>query len=662
MKQVKIKQLTLINFKGHRGLTVNFSDVTNISGENATGKSTIFDAFVWLLFGKDQFDRKDFEIIPTQDGKRADRVNPEVSAVLEFEGREMTIKRVLNQKWVRKRGTAGEVFDGCDTLYYFNDVPLKAGEYKARIDLIIEETVFKLITNPSTFLGLHWTKQREFLFQIGGTLSDNDIAATNPAFSKLLDLINGRTLIEFKKELSARKKKLKDDLENIQPRIDQTTRLMPENRDFKAIENEIAEIDNQIKAIDLEISDKAAAIRGQYDEIQGKQAQINALKIKQMEVVNALESAEQKKVFEQNTKRNEIINEGNVAAQVLKSATNELDSEVRALDSLNKKRDSLNNELSELRAKWQAESEKEYKEKEGCLICPLFGNECADANAIEHSKTDKESAKKSFFEAKDAKLNQINSDGLGKKEQLTFLNTGISDAEKNISELTLKVKNYNETVGLLRQKIAQAPLEFGNATAKTSIPEWVELESQIADIEATIEASAPVNTSDLSDRKSEYNRKRDELNKQLGDRSLIEKYTTEVKSLEKQGSDIAQQIADLENTEFTIDAFNKVKIDQLESGINNMFRIVKFKLFDKTNDGNEFEACIPTNKAGVPISATNTAEQINAGIDIISTLSKFYNVSAPVFLDGAESNNSPMKLDAQMVFLRVSKEQVLTIN
>lgn len=69
MRTVILKSIEIRNFRGHRDLTVNFSEKTLISGENATGKSTVFDAFVWLLFGKDQFDRRDFEIIPTFDGK-----------------------------------------------------------------------------------------------------------------------------------------------------------------------------------------------------------------------------------------------------------------------------------------------------------------------------------------------------------------------------------------------------------------------------------------------------------------------------------------------------------------------------------------------------------------------------------------------------------------
>ena len=110
------------------------------------------------------------------------------------------------KKWVRRRGASEEVFDGCETLYYFNDVPLKAAEYKARVDLIVEESVFKMITNTAAFLSLHWTKQREILFQIAGTISDVEIAASDLRFAELMEMLTGKSMVDFKKELSARKK------------------------------------------------------------------------------------------------------------------------------------------------------------------------------------------------------------------------------------------------------------------------------------------------------------------------------------------------------------------------------------------------------------------------------------------------------------------------
>lgn len=191
---------------------------------------------------------------------------------------------------------------------------------------------------------------------------------------------------------------------------------------------------------------------------------------------------------------------------------------------------------------------------------------------------------------------------------------------------------------------------------------WMDYQDKIDAISATILEVKPVDNSEFQQQKAELTGKRDILNKSLGDRDLIVKFKAEIKSLEEQASSLAQQVADLERTEFTIDAFNKAKIDECELRVNSLFEIVRFQLFDKTIDGNEFEACIATNKVGVPIAATNTAEKINAGLDIIRTLSNFYNVSAPIFADGSESVNEYINTGSQMIFLRVTREKKLTIS
>ena len=193
------------------------------------------------------------------------------------------------------------------------------------------------------------------------------------------------------------------------------------------------------------------------------------------------------------------------------------------------------------------------------------------------------------------------------------------------------------------------------------LPEWQELDNQIKTIQATIEEVKPVDTSDLKEQKKTLESRRDELKAELSDKERIAKYTQEINDLEKKSDELAQQIADLEKKEFTIMDFTKTKINECESRINNLFSIVKFELFDKTIDGGEFEACIATNKAGVPISSTNTAEKINAGLDIINALCRFHNVTAPIFIDGRESVNQLIPTESQIINLIVSTDKSLTI-
>lgn len=663
MKRVKLNEIALVNFRGHRSLKVEFSEQTIISGDNGKGKSSIYDAFLWLLFGKDQFDRKDFEIIPTIDGKQLDRVDPEVSAVINVDGREMTMKRVLHQKWVRRRGTAEEVFDGCETLYYFNDVPLKAAEYKARVDLIVEESVFKMITNTAAFLSLHWTKQREILFQIAGTASDEQIAASDPRFAAIMEMLTGKSMVDFKKELAARKKKLKADLENIQPRIDQTTRLMPAEQDWKELEQRIELINKEIAQIDEMLADSAKANRAQYDLIQAKQAEINELVGKRIDAVNKATAQEKQEAFEANQKNTEIQNSVAGMRRVLNQSEAEWDSAYDQIEKLKDKLTADEKRLDQLRADWDAENSKEYTAKSGCLICPAFGHECADATALEKNAQQVDKARESFMKAKESKLDKISAEGGALKEAIEHLKTRIADAEKYLQEAKENVKKQEIAYEEAKKSAANIIFAQPREIIASELPEYQECTAKIEAINAEISklSETKQDNSGFSSKKSELVSQRDQLMKQLSERELITRYRAEVKNLETEGAIIAQQIADIEGTEFTMDDFTRAKVSEADRRINSMFEIVKFKLYDRTNEGNEFEACIPTNQNGVLLSVTNTAEMVNAGLDIIRKLSEFYNVSAPIFTDRAESVNEFINTGSQMIFLRVTREKQLTI-
>ena len=658
MKNVTLSSLRLVNFKGHKDLTVNFGTSTILSGENATGKSTVFDSFVWLLFGKDQFDRKDFEIIPTVNGKRLDKVDSEVTAVILIDGKPTNLKRVLHQKWVRRRGTADEVFDGCETLYYINDVPKKASEYKAYVDTIAaDETVFKLITNPTAFLSLHWTKQREFLFQIAGTVTDEEIASSDKKFAELLELLNGKSLVDFKKEISARKKKLKDDLDNIQPKIDQTTRLMPEDKDFSEVEAEVEAIDKSISAIDLQISDKAAAIREQYDDIQQKQKQINDLKTKQQAVVNDAKAKATQEAFEKNQLLTEFKNNIAESERALAVLIQSKKNKESVAEGLKQNAFQKTAEIENLRTEWGVENAKELTFNDNDFHCPTCKREF-ETGDVESKKAE---LLTNFKNGKAKKLAEINTKGSSLKSEIESINSQIVENEKSLSEVTESIEKYNTSLTEAKSKLGSIPEAVAQEVIASELPEWKELDELIKAIEATILDVKPVDNSELNNQKAELISKRDNLKKQLSEKDLIAKYKQEIKNLEAQGSDLAQKIADAEKQEFTADAFNRVKIEECDRRVNQLFDIVKFQLFDRTNDGNEFEACIPTNKAGIPIAATNTAERINAGIDIINSLSEFYKVTAPIFIDSAESVNKFINTKAQMIQLVVSTEPELTI-
>ena len=109
--EIKINTLTLHNFKGvHGDKVIDFHGRNaRIEGDNGTGKSTVFDAFTWLLFGKDHQGRDwtNFNIKPLDPATHqtvADLDYTSVEAELLVDGQPRRLRRVLTEDWVKPRG------------------------------------------------------------------------------------------------------------------------------------------------------------------------------------------------------------------------------------------------------------------------------------------------------------------------------------------------------------------------------------------------------------------------------------------------------------------------------------------------------------------------------------------------------------------------------
>lgn len=176
------------NFKGCKDRTIEFGDKTRISGANATGKTTIFDAFTWLLFERDSLGSSNFDIRPLdENGKMIDNIEISVESKISVDGNEYELKKVQKQKWVKKRGTGTTELQGNINEFGINGYPKSQKDFKDFIAGIIDEDIFTLITNPAAFNALPWKKQREILMKFVGTFSDAEIAETfGERYAKLI--------------------------------------------------------------------------------------------------------------------------------------------------------------------------------------------------------------------------------------------------------------------------------------------------------------------------------------------------------------------------------------------------------------------------------------------------------------------------------------------
>lgn len=650
MKKIILKSLHLENFKQFSDFKVNFNEKeTIISGDNGTGKSTIFDAFMWLLFGKDVQDRKDYEIKRLINGESIPKVEVSVCGVLDINGETVTLKRQLVERWGTEKANPEEKFKGNKTVTTYNEVPMNIGEYDSKINEIIDSTIFKMITNPLFFSNMGWEQQREQLFQIAGCLSDTEIANKDQKYRDLLDSISGKSLKDYRKEIVSKINKTKEQIRDIQPRIDQENKKMPDALDFASIEAQIHENNKKIAEIDQAIFSKHEAENLKFKGVQEKQ-----------QIVNELKQTRQQLLFNANQEERERVNKANQDRKNVATDIVSIEMKIRSIEDQIKHLendiktyqsyiDRESNQANQLRKEWFAENAKEYNGETDC-------NHCGQALPVH--MIDK--AKQIFTDSKSNRLNAITLDGTQINENIAEAKKKVENCETQIKEKEVKINELKEEKLALENKLNNIKfVEFVEVVPAT-LPEYQSLTEKISLYEENIKNFTPekVDDAELKEQKSKIIAENDSLKTQLYTREIIREKKAEIEKLEKQASSLSQTKSDLESIELTIKSFTKTKVDDMDSKINGLFEFVTFKLFTYTiEDNTENETCIPLVN-GVPFPAANTAGQLNAGLDIINALSKHYGVIAPIFLDNRESVNRIIDTDAQIINLRVSTDKL----
>ena len=202
MRTITIQRLTLANFKGCHSLTLDFQGRDcSIYGDNATGKTTVYDAFCWLLFGKDSSGAAKFDIKPLDEtGAVADHgAETSVEAILSVDGQEVTLKRTYFELWSKKRGNKEASFDGHSSGFYFNGLPMAKNEFSSRVAQLCDENSFRTLTDLRWFCaGESETNRRAALFDLVEDVSDEDVLASDQAFAPLTDALGGLTVEEAK--------------------------------------------------------------------------------------------------------------------------------------------------------------------------------------------------------------------------------------------------------------------------------------------------------------------------------------------------------------------------------------------------------------------------------------------------------------------------------
>ena len=632
MKKIILKSLALVNFKGVRDFSIAFNDgITTVCGDNGTGKTTLYDAYLWLLFGKDSTGRSDgangFNVKTTgEDGKPIYRLEHSVTAVLEVDGKEIKLQRSLVEKWQKVNGTTDEVMKD-ETQYFINDVRTGTKkEYQAEISEIIPEDVFRMITNPYYFTSLSAETQKDMLLEMVGNIDDEEVAATDPDFLALLDQINGTSLAKWAREIAAKKKACNDVLATIPASIETAQKLMPESEEWAVLEKQLKEVQDRVKEIDAQIADKSALNDEAYKRKMALMKQQADKRIKLQDRENTIR-------METNAAHNKALSDIQQMENELSINQKNLDSYRNDKMNVDGKIDELNGKLVEMREQFKAVAKEQFPEPSGdVLVCPTCGEPYKGENlenAIAKLRGNFEQSKSKRQKDIQTKGKQYKAEYDKAVEQQTKLTGLIAKLEDDALEIkgNITIKKNNIPVA-------------GNADeAIANDKECIGLRNDIAEIANQLQVEVPqADVSELQSEKADRNAAIAEINKRLGKRAMIERVNKEIADLEEKRIANNQAKADLEKWEDVYLRFQKAKDEVLMQRINGLFNVVSFSFVKEQKNGGEKVTCYCTVN-GVPYADVNACGKVNAGLDIINAICATKGISAPIFIDNRESFN-----------------------
>lgn len=681
-KQVIIKRLTLTNFKGLRNVAIDFSGVvTTISGRNGTGKTTVIDGFNWLLFGKDSEGNSDQKFgIKTNDpnGAFIPHLEHEVTGTFEVtdtetgETEEKVFRRVLVEEWKEEvdseTGETSEYLKGHHTNYYYNEMPLKTKtEYDRLVNEIMPEVVFKTITNPAYFLSLHWEKQREMLLQMAGEITDQQIIASDPKFARLVELLQGKTLEGYQAKIKEDRAKLEAELQRIPTRIDEVTRNTPAGIDFSALEKQLSQLVAEYDEVDKAMTSVAEANRQAYEAKTALQRQINDLRTKQQNILFAAQQKANEDAHKANAAHDEAVRELESIANGERNLTtyynrDKADAQAR-ITQAKKDAEDYTHQQDEVREEWFKVNAEEFNEAEG-LVCPLFKHVCADSAALQVYHENQTAARERFYNDKEDRLNKITEKGKALGERIEVANDIVKHETERLADIEEKYQQNMAGEKAKReaaeQKRDQNPVTAAKQVKGEDLPEWVELQAQIDQLNQQLQGTGEQNgqtneAQQLRQRRADIQSRMDGVKAELQKKDQIAKAEARIAELNEQKKALQKQKAQLQGKEDLVADFERAKMNEVERRVNAMFQYVQFRMYrQQIEDAKQVPDCV-CYIGGVRYGDKNNAGQINAGLDVINTLCGFYKANAPIFIDNAESVNEFIPVASQLIKLVVTE-------
>jgi DNA repair exonuclease SbcCD ATPase subunit len=648
MQTLKLNRISISNFKGAKSLSfdLNGQDATLI-GKNEVGKTTVADAYCWLLYGKDAEGKATFEIKPLdQDNNPIHNLESTVEAEFDLgEQYPTTLKKVYREIWTKPRGKAQAENTGHTTDHFVNGVPLSEGEYKKKVAAIADEETLLMLTNPSYFAGkLPWVKARTMLLETFGDVSDADVIASKPELAPLTAILGQHTTEDYKKIATQSRKKLNDEIELIPVKISEASLAIPdlENK----VRPNIAKIEDDLQAANNSratvlaggaVAEKTKVLREKEGELQDAKNQVSAMLNKDFEEAQQAVREVQSRV--------------NSSDLTIEQTENKIKAENRQIAGLEEENTMLASEREAIRKAAISKNAEtlEFSDEDVCASCgqPLPADKVAAS---------REAAQATFNLEKSNALELLTEKTRKKKAQIEENEGQIAARKQEIAKLTAQLESLQKAHRDLGDEYDAAVEKANSLKAPTidfdAYPAVGKIKMEMADLQAAISDLNRGSSAELAkadDQIANLNRTLASARATEAEFKSKEQQEARISTLEADQKRLAKELEKIDREINLIETFIRTKVSMLTDLINRNFEIVNFRLFKEQVNGGLQEECQPM-VSGVPYgTGLNTGTKINAGLDIISAFSKAKALSLPVFVDNAESVTKILTTSGQQI-------------
>lgn len=651
--KLRLISLNISNFAGIKEEEFFFDGKdAKIFGDNATGKTTTAVAINWLLFDKGLEGQK-IDIVPKDDNNsHIHEAVPTVTAVFEMDGNEIKLSRESHPNYEKVEGSTKKHYKNSRTTkQYIDEVPYPITKYKAEINRIIDEEVFKLVTNPDAFPQLHWQDKRKMLFEISGDITDEQVIESSKELESLLDVINNRSIEDEKKVIKEKLSKVKEGLEYIPVQIRTLHDQLDEDiykynviaieKELEAHNSKLSELNN--KRMEIENGGAALEIRKQINE-------------KQFELDNMKRSIESDSVDKKNGVEREISSLKS-DIEILNSKADRISSEIKVM---NGRKDTLLSEYHELIKERDAvEMEKFHAHIDD--TCPT----CSQILPESDIETARKTAEEQFNMKKSQRLERLQSDIEQTINSGKDIAAAIEKNKERRNDIDTQELTTNKRIETLEQQLEKLK---GNTVSAEDNTDYQELRDEIQALKERLsddKENVQTQVSEINESISKVQRDISEKQNLVAQHRAAENIKKSIEEYHSKEDSLLDVIEKLKHKQYLLDQFTKTKVNLITDKVNEMFDLARFKLFHTQVNGDIKETCEIMVDGVTYDGGLNNAMKINVGLDIIQTLSKYFNVEAPIFIDNSESVTQLKEVPAQQIQLVVSevdKKLSLTID